>query len=77
MIILLSGPLERDGFRFNRHRALVCRLAHDLSENRCTLFRIMRYLGKSYSAGVLAPALFSQEGVRKRDFEPRPRRHFA
>jgi len=47
------------------------------SENRCTLFRIMRYLGKSYSAGVLAPALFSQEGVRKRDFEPRPRRHFA
>ena len=34
--------LERDGIRFNRHRALDSCLRMIFSENRCTLFRIMR-----------------------------------
>jgi hypothetical protein len=34
--------LKRDEFRSNRHRALAYCLRMIFSENRCTLFRIMR-----------------------------------
>jgi hypothetical protein len=33
--------LKHHGVRINRHRALALLFWHDLSENRCTLFRIM------------------------------------
>ena len=36
--------LKRDGFKSNRNRALVYYLRMIFSENRCTLFRIVRYL---------------------------------
>jgi hypothetical protein len=34
--------LKRDEFRMNRHRALALRLSMIFTENRYTLFRIMR-----------------------------------
>jgi len=34
--------LKRDDLRSNRHRALVSYLRMIFSENRCTLFRMMR-----------------------------------
>jgi hypothetical protein len=38
-----SPPLKRDSSSSNRHRALAYCLRMIFSENRCTLFRIMRY----------------------------------
>jgi len=38
---ILLWPLKRDEIGLNRRRALGFLIEHDLSENRCTLFRIM------------------------------------
>jgi hypothetical protein len=38
---------------------------------------LVRYLAKSYRAGVLAPVLVFDEGVWKRAWTLQPRRHFV
>jgi hypothetical protein len=47
-----AEALERDEIRLNRHRALGSCLRMIFSENRCTLFRIMRQRRDSFAALV-------------------------